>query len=803
MSSVTIEQFLAACETWNLEEVHHAVESGFLVDTFDDDHVTGLQMAAATGNIGIVQYLLDRGADIEKSNQVGMTALHHAAKNGHANIVRILVQRGANYQKLTYLGASPMTLAAGNGHIDLVKLLLDLRVNINPSRTALCPTPVIAAAFRRHTHLCALLSQRGAYLDGNIQRLANLSALSTAISCGATTIVGALLELGANPTFRSLNGMTSMELAQHLQRNEILTVINSSLRSTTIKEEESIEVDLRQLIYNNNENGIRMILDRHLPYAPFPENTTPLMYAVLFADSINIVKIIQESNITDINAAESVSGLTALMFAAIIGNYEVMDYLINFGADISQISVDGFTAIDYAFAIGNINSDLICLLQQRFGHSTATTTTTIATNTNISTTPPPPPLSQRTHHQYHQHLSRVIYSSKTKILNKLSSHVGIGNNGTNCTSNREKLNFSRAHLYKLVEIHQHDDDEFILADDILKSIGNEKAGKCDNLHRYIEIARFVAENCANQGILNLPVVFAVNKHELEKSNSIKYDLSLDNSIYTATAINRKHRRNFLSIAQWNAYLYYECRFLKRNSSKAFLNVSRARHRYDDNDSREISTSTSASDRSTSMLPRRYASLGLCSTHTLGTIPRLCSRSRETIKLDDVAVGENNDDDDGDDDDDDDDAAAADDDDDDGHNSPSRSSLNQYIFSDKDGERLKKSASTPTLDELVWRFSFNNHNRTDRMKRKLSSTSAAKAATYDNAYHERRRQKITEDLIWEKLNEANLGKYVNLLKSEEVDKGTFLALTNNDLIDIGITDVAHRNAILKIAKNLRY
>ncbi|EJD74159.1 hypothetical protein LOAG_18483 [Loa loa] len=90
-----------------------------------------------------------------------------------------------------------------------------------------------------------------------------------------------------------------------------------------------------------------------------------------------------------------------------------------------------------------------------------------------------------------------------------------------------------------------------------------------------------------------------------------------------------------------------------------------------------------------------------------------------------------------------------------------------------------------------------------MKQKLSNISATKSATYDNAYHERRRQKVTEDLIWEKLNKAGLGKYVNLLKDEEVDKGTFLALTNNDLIDIGITDVTHRNALLRIAKSLRY
>lgn len=68
-----------------------------------------------------------------------------------------------------------------------------------------------------------------------------------------------------------------------------------------------------------------------------------------------------------------------------------------------------------------------------------------------------------------------------------------------------------------------------------------------------------------------------------------------------------------------------------------------------------------------MLSRHYASLERCSTHTLGTIPRFHSRSRETIKRSNIGDGE----------------------DDDGRNSPSRSSLNQYIFSDKDGERLKK------------------------------------------------------------------------------------------------------------------
>lgn len=80
------------------------------------------------------------------------------------------------------------------------------------------------------------------------------------------------------------------------------------------------------------------------------------------------------------------------------------------------------------------------------------------------------------------------------------------------------------------------------------------------------------QNCANQGILNLPVIFALSKHNLKTSNSIKYGPTLDNSIHSSKAINNKHR-NFLSIAQWNAYLYYVCE-IKKSFEIYFTNLSK-------------------------------------------------------------------------------------------------------------------------------------------------------------------------------------------------------------------------------------
>ncbi|VDN58084.1 unnamed protein product [Dracunculus medinensis] len=487
VSSFTLEQFFDACESWNLEEVHKIINSGFNIDSFDDDHVTSLQMAAATGNIGIVEFLLDQGADIEKSNQVGMTPLHHACKNGHIHVVRILIQRGANYQKLTYLGASPMTLAAAGGHLDLIKLLLDLKVSVNPTHTALCPTPIIAAAFRRHTHICALLTHRGAYLDGHIQRLANLSALSTVIICGKIPMLTALLELGANPHFRSLREQTALELAKSLKRNDVIELLTS--KTLVSAKEKPSEVDLRERIIRNDEEAVKNILHNKIPYLPFPENTSPLMYAVLTADT-PILKTIIEADNNNINMAESVSGLTSLMFATIIGNHEAVQILLDAGADVSLKSFDG-----------NLSSDLLCRLQQLEIGSL-------------------PPTKIETYHNF----GRMIHSSSAKILNKLAHHVPhvpLGmtvNFSRNSTKNDDDNNMWRENFKNLLRVYDNNDnnDVFITASDILRSIAPAmKSSKIDKKHNCIRLGRTLAEMYLSHGLLPSPIGFLV---ENSKSN---------------------------------------------------------------------------------------------------------------------------------------------------------------------------------------------------------------------------------------------------------------------------------------------
>ncbi|VDK44800.1 unnamed protein product [Anisakis simplex] len=780
-----LDQILNACEAWNVDEVHRIVDSKtFFIDAFDDDHVTALQMAASTGNIGIVEYLLDNGADIEKSNQVGMTPLHHACRNGHINVVRILVQRGANYQKLTYLGASAMTLAAAGGHIDVVKLLLDLRLSVNPSHTALCPTPIIAAALRRHTHICALLTHRGAYVDGHIARLWNLSALSVAITCGATSVVRALLELGANASFRSLGGRTAIELASSLNRDDIVTIITKTLKSS-FSEDKPTKIDLRAQIIVRDELAIRSALRERIPtYTSLPEGCTPLMYAVLLADTATVRAIIEEGS--NLNAVENISGFTALMFAAILGDAEMIECLLNAGADASITSSEGLTAFDYAVASGMIDAEMLCLLQQHMERGFIM-----------------PPKSE-----LHQQLSRVIHSGKSKILNKISSHVGLSVSlGVGDRKEPSSSSLSREHFERIIRASNDvNQSEFIVASDILRSIAHNirfTNKNDDPLHNCIRVARYVAEQRATQGWATSPVALISDESQQNSGMSAKYGNSIDSTISGKSQCSERQKEYF-SLAQRNADIFYEYRFPKGDySRKGTIGSIKTRLLFDDENRRKISSSTSASgsDGEISSIfelyntyvvneykldksPQVPPTIQGCnlfdhhgSTNTLGTTPRIRMRSRETVKMDECDEDEND------------------------RSSPSRLSLNQYTFALPDDKiPLRKSTSTPMLGgAMICRSSSSSCLKVVTNSARNSARNAVSSVDYVPKYSRRRAQ---EDSLWTKLREAGLGTYVDLLKSEEVDKGTFLSLTNEDLIDLGISNTLHRNSLLKLAKAIR-
>lgn len=153
-----------------------------------------LPQAAARGSKDMIRALLTQGGDINARNSHGQTLLHLAANQGNSDVVRLLLEQGALVDVVENIsGYTPLHCAAGHGNADLCELLI--RYGADPDA-----------------------------LTGKLD-----SALHLAIQKRRPGVVGVLLKYRARLDIRNKDGMTPLQLAEHLENREIVTLINQHL----------------------------------------------------------------------------------------------------------------------------------------------------------------------------------------------------------------------------------------------------------------------------------------------------------------------------------------------------------------------------------------------------------------------------------------------------------------------------------------------------------------------------------------------------------------------------------------------
>ena len=159
--------------------------------------------AVSTGRLATVQALIKRKADLNKRAPMG-SPLEIAARYGYSEITRCLLEAGANPNQ-----NSPLGRAIEFGHSETALLLLKHGAN---------PTGLAAAAYQGLAEVVASLLSQG--MDPNqIHRALNPSplreftALHAAALAGQIECLRVLLEAGADPGRRDLEGRTMLEVA--------------------------------------------------------------------------------------------------------------------------------------------------------------------------------------------------------------------------------------------------------------------------------------------------------------------------------------------------------------------------------------------------------------------------------------------------------------------------------------------------------------------------------------------------------------------------------------------------------------
>jgi uncharacterized protein len=145
------------------EGVRTLLRGGADVNAAQGDGMTALHWTALANDLQTMNVLLYAGAATEALTRVGAyTPLHLASSRGHAAAVTRLLEAGSKVGPSTATGVQPLHLAAEAGNVEAVKALLDRGADINAKDKTHGRTPLIFAASEDRLDAMKLLLARGA-----------------------------------------------------------------------------------------------------------------------------------------------------------------------------------------------------------------------------------------------------------------------------------------------------------------------------------------------------------------------------------------------------------------------------------------------------------------------------------------------------------------------------------------------------------------------------------------------------------------------------------------------------------------
>ena len=385
-----------AINNGDLPMVKLLLDAGADPNSSDDTGETVLMMAARVGNADVVRLLVKKGAVVDARDPTYLqTPLMFAVRGGHAETVRYLISAGADVNAQTEMGEVPEFMrpedSRGSKGVGIIRAGWPEWGERNPVPGA--KTPLLYAAREGHLEIAAMLVEAGADIeqaDGNDD-----TPLLTAIITNHMAVAEYLLGKGAFVNARDWYGQTPLFAAVDVRnldvsgptrdngvdREAAMTVIRRLLEAGADPNARTTEyIPQRRFVdrlgslawcdftgqtpflraaYAGDVTTMRLLLEYGAdPNIPTYSGTTPLMAAAgmnwtvsqTFDEGpehlLEAVKMAHELG-NDINAVNYM-GMQAIHAAANRGSNDIIQYLVEQGAQLNLPDKVGRTPMDWA-----------------------------------------------------------------------------------------------------------------------------------------------------------------------------------------------------------------------------------------------------------------------------------------------------------------------------------------------------------------------------------------------------------------------------------------------------------------------
>ena len=369
---------MVAARTGDLDIVHALLQHGAGVNAATAElGATALMWAVAAPHRPIVEALLAAGADVRVSTAKGMTPLLTAAQHGDIETARLLIAAGADVNQPGADGTYPLPFAIVDGHDDFALFLLEEGADPN---TRIDGIPALAAAAGNVDTWLAGWDQR----HGDARYVSRYRSRGGRIYLNAAQrlpLVKALLAAGADPDGRITTSAMLMNYVGYPKKGafEPFACGTGDLRGATALwvaafgaasegAYRSSAAGSENYRVESSADIVRVLLDAGADQAlTTDDGTTPFMAAAGLGRSTfrpnwtrgrrsrgaeQATRVLLEAG-AEINAVNE-ADFTALHGAAFRGLNEVVEYLVERGADIDARDYRGRTP--YRLAEGSKQS---------------------------------------------------------------------------------------------------------------------------------------------------------------------------------------------------------------------------------------------------------------------------------------------------------------------------------------------------------------------------------------------------------------------------------------------------------------
>ena len=174
--------------------------------------------------------LLQRGFDPNTVDPTGIPGLILAIKEPSLKVAGVLINwPKTKVEVRNTTDESPLMLAALNGELALCRLLIEKNADVNKPGWA----PLHYAATNGHLDVMNLLLEENAYIDAASPN--GTTPLMMAALYGTPSAVKLLLEAGADPMLKNVQGLSALDFANRGERKDSADLIAAFIRGRQSK----------------------------------------------------------------------------------------------------------------------------------------------------------------------------------------------------------------------------------------------------------------------------------------------------------------------------------------------------------------------------------------------------------------------------------------------------------------------------------------------------------------------------------------------------------------------------------------